>query len=282
VTRPLAFIHIPKTSGTAVLSGLMALSAAAVVGRFDLLMFGSYRDFDSIEPELRGQICTSPASLHGLSGFLHGHLSLSTVLQGRPDAQRLTFLREPWSRLLSHWLFWRQQTDSDLAVWGGWGDRVKRCRGPLRDFLEDPLLACQTDNLMLRMLLWPHPLLPDDDFIDPANADELLRDATERLLKFDFIDIIEGGEFVPRLEAWTGQPFQYQRENETRHIADDFRRPLHAELTARAIELLDIRSRLDLHIWATIAGRHIPSQDVSRLRQQTLMANIARYALLMT
>ena len=202
-------------------------------------------------------------------------------MDGRPEAQRITFLREPWSRVLSHWLFWRQQTEDDLAVWGYWADRMKRCRGPLHAFLDDPLVACQTDNLTLRMLLWPHPLLPDGDFIDPANDAQLLSDATKRLAAFDFIDIIEGGKFLKRLEAWLGQPFHYQRQNETNRIAQEFRSPLHAELTDRAFDLLDRRSRLDLHLWRLIAARHIPTPEIPRLREHALMTNIARYGVLM-
>ena len=57
-TRPLAFMHIPKTSGTAILSGLMALAPVAGTSRYyDFSLFGSYDDFTSIDPDIRRQIC---------------------------------------------------------------------------------------------------------------------------------------------------------------------------------------------------------------------------------
>jgi hypothetical protein len=210
-----------------------------------------------------------------------GHLAFSTFSGAYPCAQHLTILREPCSRLLSHWLFWRQCTDAELAPWGSWADYARKARKPLVDFISDPLLACQTDNMILRMLLWPHPLIPEDRFIDPVNDKNLLRDATKRLLKFDFVDIVDDPTFVHRLRAWLGGSFPYNRENATKPIPGPFRLPLDRELTAKAVDLLEFRSRLDLRLWARIAARHTPSRHVATLRQRTILANVARYGVLM-
>jgi hypothetical protein len=280
--RPLVFMHIPKTSGSAISSGLKtALAPACVVGGSDLSLFGRNKDFESIDPSIRRTIYDSSASFPPCADLVHGHVAFSTLRDVYPYAQRLTLLREPCSRLLSHWLFWRQHTDAELAVWGTWADSVRKARQSLTDFLSDPLLAYQTDNLMLRMLLWPHPLVPVDQFIDPANDKRLLRKATAHLLKFNFVDIVEDGTFVHRLESWLNQPFDYRRENETRPIPDQFRSPLHRELTVDAVDMLGSRSRLDLYLWAKIAARYISNGDVAKLRKQTLLASVARYSTLM-
>ena len=131
------------------------------------------------------------------------------------------------------------------------------------------------------MLLWPHPLIPEDRFIDPANDKRLLLEATQRLLKFDFVDIVDSGTFVKRLESWLGKPFRYGNVNETRSIPAPFRSPLNRELSADAVDLLELRSRLDLRLWSKIAARYVPDRDVPRLRQQTILANVARYGGLM-
>jgi hypothetical protein len=280
--RPLAFMHIPKTSGSAITSGLTAaLEAPSVVVGYDHSVFGSYRHLDSIDASIRCRIYDSPACMPQNADLVVGHLAFSTLRDAYPRAQRLTLLREPCSRLLSHWLFWRQHTDAELAPWGGWADYARKSRKPLAEFISDPLLAGQTDNLMLRMLLWPHPLVPEDRFIDPVNDKRLLRAATERLLKFDFVDIVEDPAFVHRLESWLGRSFQYGLENATKPILGPFRSPLHRELTADAVDLLALRSRLDLRLWERVAARHIPDQDVARLREQTILANVARYGVLM-
>ena len=281
-SRPVVFMHIPKTSGTAVRSGLAkALAPAIAVGGFDHSLFGSFRDFDSLHESVRCQIYDSPAALPKNADLVAGHIAFSSLREAFPLAQRLTLLREPVSRVLSHWLFWRQHTDKDLAPWGSWADRVRQSRKPLADFLADPLLACQTDNLVLRMLLWPHPLLPLAQFIDPVYDEQLVREAMARLLAFDFVDVVENGALMQRLQGWLDRPFNHDRQNETSAVPGQFRTPLHHELTPEAYDLLIARSRLDLRLWSEIAARCLPDRDISRLREQTVLANVARYGVLM-
>ena len=281
-SRPVVFMHIPKTSGTAVRSGLAkALAPAIAVGGFDHSLFGSFRDFDSLHESVRCQIYDSPAALPKNADLVAGHIAFSSLREAFPLAQRLTLLREPVSRVLSHWLFWRQHTDKDLAPWGSWADRVRQSRKPLADFLADPLLACQTDNLVLRMLLWPHPLLPLAQFIDPAHDEQLIHEAMARLLAFDFVDVVENGALMQRLQRWLDRPFNHDRYNETSAIPEQFRTPLHHELTPEAHDLLIARSRLDLRLWSEIAARCLPDRDIPRLREQTVLVNVARYGVLM-
>jgi hypothetical protein len=280
--RPVAFMHVPKTSGTAVTSGLAsALMPSIMVGGFDHCPFGSYRSFETVHSSIRCQIYESPGSLPQPADLISGHFAFSTLRQAYPCAHYLTVLREPFSRLLSHWLFWRSHTDAELAPWGAWAERVRKSRKPLVSFLDDPMLAGQTDNLALRMLLWPHPLLPEDRFIDPASDSCLLREANARLDEFDFVDIVENVAFEDRLQSWLGRSFSHARVNETRPIPLAFRTPLHAELASEALELLQSRSRLDFHLWARIVGSRLPGKDLFELRQQTILANLARYGVLM-
>ncbi len=191
----------------------------------------------------------------------------------------VTVLREPVSRLLSHWMFWRKQQDDALAGWGGWGDYVRQARRPLGEFIAEPQVAAQTDNMTLRMLLWPHPMVPPDGFIDPAHDAELLREARRRLDGFALAEIVEG-PIAPRLAAWLGRDFTYQRLNETADMPESQRTPLDRQLDAATLALLDDRSRLDLALWRGIALRHDGAAAVS-LRRQTILAHVARYAALM-
>jgi hypothetical protein len=275
-------MHVLKTSGTAIVSGLTSvLAPSVIVGGFDLCLFGAFEGFDTVDKNIRCSIYESPDSLPKPADLIAGHFAYSTLRQAYPDAQYLTLLREPCSRLLSHWLFWRQHTDDELAPWGRWAERVQKSRQPLADFLNDPMLADQTDNLVLRMLLWPHRLLPAGRFIDPLNDSRLLREAMAHLDAFDFVDIVENRMLQDRLHSWLGRPFSYARINETRPIPLQFRAPLDGELTLKALDLLEHRSRLDFRLWAEIVQRRLPGTDISALRQQTILANVARYGVLM-
>ena len=274
-------MHIPKTSGMALTSALVsALDPAVMVAGHDRSLFGSFRDFDSIDL-LRCGIHDSAAVLPKEADLVAGHIALSTLRDAYPLARRLTLLREPTTRLLSHWLFWRQHTDAELAIWGKWANRVTLARQPLETFLRETSLACQTDNLTLRMLLWPHPLIQGDQFIDPAFDRQLVDEAATRLDSFDFVDVVEDAALTHRLWAWLGHSVVYRRHNETRAIPQQWRSALHRELTPEAYDLLDARSRLDLLLWHEVAGRRLPGCDLAKLRERTILTHVARYGALM-
>jgi hypothetical protein len=280
--RPVAFMHVPKTSGTAIMSGLAsALAPDVTVGGFDRSCFDSYQNFETVDERIRDQIYDSPESLPRPADLIAGHFAFSTLRQAYPRARYLTVLREPTSRLLSHWLFWRSHTDVELAPWGGWAERVQKSRKPLVSFIGDPKLAGQTDNLTLRMLLWPHPQLPAGRFIDPASDSRLLREAIARLDAFDFVDVVENNTFEDRLQSWIGRSFTHARVNETRPIPLPYRNPLHAEMTSEALGLLRLRSRLDFHLWAKIVASRLPGRNIFELRRQTILNNLERYSALM-
>jgi hypothetical protein len=280
--RPLSFMHIPKTSGVALMSALEgALNPGTVTKGFDLCLFGSFRDFETMDPAVQQRIHASPASLPPESTLIAGHFSFSTLRQAFPQAQMTTILREPSSRLLSHWLFWRQQSDLTLIRLGRWADFVRHSREPLVRFLAEPAIACQTDNLALRMLLWPHPLIQGDRFIEPIHDEPLFMEAEARLRMFDFVDILENEKLSQKLEHWLGRALRYERVNETIAIPVEYRRPLSLELTSHAHELLTARSRLDLRLWTSVVKQRLPDCEITTLRERTILSNVAKYRVLM-
>jgi len=279
-SRPLAFMHIPKTSGSALTFGLTsALRPSRIVGGFDHCLFGSFKEFDRIDAGLKQHIYASADEIPSNAQLIAGHIGFSTMRQAYPLAQCMTIMREPASRLLSHWLYWRQHSDAALQPWNVWADRVRYARHTLAIFLGSPLVACQTDNVALRMLLWPHPMIPSGDFIDPVYDQCLIDEAIAVCSGFDFIDIIENLDFLKNLESWLGARIPYDRRNET-FPDPSIHTKLSAELTTEACDLLDARTRLDRRIWAAIAGRCLDTRQVTSLRESTLLFNVARYAAL--
>jgi hypothetical protein len=281
-SKPLTFMHIPKTSGVALMLALEgALSPGAGIRGFDLCLFGSFRNFETMDLAEQQRIHATPASLVPDCMFVGGHFSFSTLRQAYPLAQMTTILREPSSRLLSHWLYWRQSSDAALTPLGRWADFVRYSRQPLARFLAEPTIACQTDNLALRMLLWPHPLVQGDRFIEAIHDESLFLEAEARLRTFDFVDVIENEKFPRNLETWLGRPHCYERVNETLAIPAEYCSPLSYEFTSEAYGLLVARSRLDLRLWTSVAKKHLPNCDISALRERTILSSVARYSLLM-
>jgi hypothetical protein len=280
--RPLVFMHVPKSAGTALAAGLQAaLLPNTVLAGFDASLFGTFSDYSGIAEPIRRLIHLPPAALPGDVQMVAGHFAFSGLRRAYRRGRFMTLLREPVCRLLSLWLFWRQHDDSMLAPWGRWGDHVRLSRQPLARFLRSPLVACQTDNQVLRQLLWPHPLIPDGGFIDPSHDRILVRQARQRLSRFGFVDAIENPGFSQRLEEWLGCPVPTERLNETSAIPDSLRRPLDSELTPEARELLTMRSRLDLELWHGVMQDRMPDTDIAAIRENTRARTLARYAALM-
>jgi hypothetical protein len=275
-------MHIPKTSGMALTKGLSeAVAPAKTLLGFDRVLFGGFRDFNSIDPAVRRNIYLDPSELPPDVGLVAAHMAVSTTTRAYPKAQYVTMLREPHTRILSHWLYWRSLSDDTLATWGTWAEILRQARNSLSEFLTCRDVACQVDNLSVRMLLWPHRLIPDDDFIATRDDDVLLGEAISRLERFAYADLVENPDLRTKLESWLGRSFIYTRTNETTPVPKPFKTSLHEELSPKALDMLEAHGRLDLKLWMTLARERVPHLKAEILRERTLIGNVARHAWLM-
>ena len=275
---PIVFIHIPKCAGQAFRHSLAdALSVSSIISFFDHSLFGIFDQFETVSAELRASIYGPLDPIPKTAEFVAGHFAVSTVRCFYPKASYCTVLREPISQLLSHWLYLRQHSDKDLAPWGLWGDRIRSARLPLVDFFQDPDLACQTDNLAVRMLLWPDRRTPANDFIDASQDQAVLAEAIATLRLFNFVGFIENPELALTVGKWIGRPFVLNRLNETRRAPAEFPVGLERELTAEAYALLEERSRLDLGLWKEVVERQCPNADSGSIRETVLRSTIEHH-----
>jgi hypothetical protein len=280
--RPIAFMHVPKTSGMALRGSLQACTnTQGPPPGFDRSAFGDFQAFDTVDPALLQDIYLDGRLPQLDASFVTGHVSLATLTAQRPGVQLVTILREPRSRVLSHWLFWRGLTDDQLRPWGKWADCVKVAAKPLAEFLSDRTIASNTDNMTVRMLLWPHPDIPGNDFIDDRADRHLVNAALARLEAFAFADLVENPQVAANLQAWLVRPFSYGRINETARLPPTLRSPFAEELTGEAFDLLDARSRLDREVWLALARHHIADIDAETLAERTIIRNVARHSALM-
>ncbi len=280
--QPIVYMHIVKSGGTSVSSALQAaLAPGRLVTGFDHLLFGSFVGFDGFSADIRRTIFDDVTALPVQADLVAGHFARSTLRSAYPGGRFLTLLREPIIRLLSHWLYWRQTSDDSLKGWDGWKNRVALSHRPLVEFLNEPSVACQTDNLTTRTLLWPHQMIPVDDFIEPGFDDDLVYEALRRLDEFHFVDVVENEQVSQRLENWLGRPLALARLNETSTMPARLRSPLACEITREAHRLLDMRSRLDLRLWREIAGRPFGRALAEQMRDHALLHGATRLGRLM-
>ena len=100
------------------------------------------------------------------------------------------------------------------------------------------------------MLLWPHPLIPEDDFIDGHHDEKLVQGARFRLNQFRFVALLENPQFVPNLRNWLERPIILRNLNETDSIPEALKKPMTHELDSETLGLIESRSRLDLKLWS--------------------------------
>lgn len=279
--RRIGFMHIPRTSGTSLveaIGGRMRIGRSAYA--FDRTLFGDFHEFDQFERPLRTLIHLDASALPRRADFLAGHMACSTLRAAGRDTL-MTVLREPRSRLLSHWMFWRNHSHGELASLGAWGDRVGLAGLPLASFLCRPEIACQTDNIAVRMLLSPHPLIPRDDFIDPAADAVLLEAALSVLDRFAFADLLENPVLHRNLVAWLARPIGYERRNESRPMVPGRATSLSREMTTTAVRLLADRCRLDRVLWTHVAIQRLGRNGAAALRDHAERDGLRRAASLL-
>ena len=273
-------MHIPKAAGTSLAASLAAaLSPAPVCGGFDRALFGGFTGFDSFAPAERQQVFDTPSALPREAGLIAGHFSYATLRAAYPTGQLATVLRDPFVRLMSLWLFWRRHTDAHLTGLGSWAESVRLARLPLGVFLGQTRIAAQTDNVAVRMLVWPHVLAPASAFIDPAHDRQLLEAARARLADFAFTGVAEDPCLWSRLSVWLRRPLAAERRNGSEPVPAGLQTPFADELDEDCLSLLQARSRLDLHLWETLASAQLKAPQT--VLQRTRLRDVARYGALM-
>lgn len=277
---PLAYMHVPKTAGTSFTRGLIkSLRPRHCVGGFDRALFGGFNDFHELSPSSMRYIYLKPDEIPPKTDLLAGHFSLSTIDARMPSARRMTIMREPFSRLLSHWIFWRSGAARSEDR-NDWERRLSSAHAPLLDFLNEPQVSCQTDNVFARMLLWPD--VPTDEFFDEADDDRILALCLERLQRFEFVGLVEDPKIWGKLGAWVGKRVVPLREKVTSPVPEQHRGVLAEYMSAAAVDALRWRSRIDNRLWREIGKRAAPELDLATVRARSIEVTVARSSALLS
>lgn len=274
----IAFMHVPKTLGTSVQNSIIkALGISEFVSGSDSCLYGNIPIDEIDKLSTRHKIYMAHEEIPRGKSFIGGHMAYSTLMSTYPEGRIITIVREPRSRLLSHWLYWRSFSYIDLRHFPEWGKRVAFSHGSLVDFLNAPSIACQTDNLLLRMLLWPHPLIPDEGFIAREADAELLDAARTALQSLSFIGSTEEPHLSMRLSEFLGTIVDLGRENATAASSVAEVPILAEELQAAALDALRDRTRLDAILWAEAMIGIPGTAPPAALAEQAFHGALLRY-----
>lgn len=251
---PLVFMHVPKCAGISLRNSLIdAVASESALWGYDRCMFGEFPEFLTLGPSVRETVYLDRLP-DGPFDFASGHISLTSLTSRFPKARMITVMREPRIRIISYFLHWRSSAEEELAQWGDYADKIRLSHGRLLDFLLLKPIANMIDNEFTRYLLWPHPDIPDDDFIDMRVRRKLFREAREKLHSFEFIDILENPGLEQNIAAWLESPFQLRKDHET-IVREDLRIDLMDEFGPSTDERLRELTAVDSRLWAIYARK---------------------------
>ncbi|MEM9038519.1 MAG: hypothetical protein AAGD33_01360 [Actinomycetota bacterium] len=263
-------LHVPKSGGNTVLAAIRASlpDDAWAPYHFDPAMFGPFAD-EPIPEQQRPLTVSDPTELTRFLGA-SGHYALPTLMAGFAAADVVLLLREPRARLLSHYEYWRGLPDEHLDDGYTWSVTATASELDLTDWIGDPRVAYQTDNIVVRMVLGRHDRVPDTDFIAEDDLLELAHEARAAVATLGHVDVLERGVSMwASLGRRIGRPdlVAPPSENVTGRRGDKpidpatFDRPEFADR-------LDRCTRGDAVVWESVA-RRVGVERPQRLADQT-------------
>jgi hypothetical protein len=155
---------------------------------------------------------------------------------------------------------------------------MRAARSNLHDYITNPAVATHVDNGIARLLLWPHDLIPGDDFIDPAHDDEIFEAALAMLDTFAYVGIVEDRYFVSDLGEWLGRPLSLHRLNGVSVRRQPDQLNMLAEVSGAGADLLRWRTRIDARLWRHLAARKFANAQVDEIAERTFQQAVERYA----
>lgn len=254
--RPIAFLHVPKSAGTSL---AIAVRQALPDHRwapwvFDPDQFGPYADRE-LPAELAELTLPSPAAFSDFDAAI-GHFSLPSLLAAFAPADVVAILREPRCRLLSHHQYWRNLDHEAAAKHDVWADvNATADEHDFGDWLVDPRVAYQTDNLVARMLVPRHPAVQADGFIAPDDVAAVTVAALAEVDRLGWADVVERGSSTwSDLSDRLGATIAPEHHNVT--VERTGRpNPVDQLLGAGAAANLRARTVVDRAIWLHVAAR---------------------------
>lgn len=271
----LAYLHLPKAAGTSIRAALSAYypADATVPYSFDRHLFGDEpRIAEITEPVFLGD----PVDFKAYR-YMEGHWTLPSMESAFESADIVCLLREPRARFLSHYSFWRSWPDSMHELWEPY--QAARYAGlPLSEYCTEPGAAHQTDNLITRLLLGPHELIPDRGFIRDDDIATVVAEACAGLDAIGHADVIERGDATYQaFEAWFGSQLSRERLNET-DLGSGEPIDFHDALDAKTMTLVNRRNSADVEIWRHVARRRMSDDEARSLADSTFQRSVERLA----
>ncbi len=265
----IVFVHLPKCAGTATTNAIRrAMSPKSEYIGLSISTFGCFEEFDTISDACRNTIVWNADDLPSGPEFVYGHLQFQFTRKAYPAHRFLLLMREPRSRLVSHWLYWRSNSDEALAPWGTWGEWIKSSRQDFDEFVSDRRAFCQTDNVAARLLLQPHPAIREGQLIDESEFGKIKVSLKEALDSIHFVGFTEDQNLSQKLETFIGQPLKFERDNATTIRSADRNLDVRDQVQRIDPAMFERMTYLDKFVWEYALARSNFSGDIEDFRNR--------------
>jgi len=280
VVRKMAFMHVPKCGGMSIHAALKsALPPGSLAPqRFDTSIFCDFSDYDLLDPVTRSEIAVTEGERRSLDNYtaVCGHFSFKTLAEIVDPRSIATIVREPRSRLLSLYTYWR--VPEIYERWNPYRPDM-HARRPFVEFLKEPLLASAIDNQICRMLLHGDRRLPGSAFARHADIDSIAMDAIQRLDSLGSVCVLEfGNRTWYGLERVFGVKLEPLKLNVTTEGRATPIRPGEALLTDETLDLLEQRNAADLLVYDHLLARAgANTRERQRITQSAFVQQLAKF-----
>jgi hypothetical protein len=285
-------MHVPKAAGTTMIEQIEFILRPRRRGYWlDGTQFGAFDRFQTMDKKVRNSIVFDIHQIPEDTDVLMGHMGLKTLEKRFPEARKATIVREPVARLISQWLYHRTYDEGRIALYGEWGEAIALSRLSLRAYLSQRDVFCLTDNVLTRMLLWPHPLISENSALETAHDDFLYREARAALERFDYIDSAENEGLIGNFSAWLDLTYGTALLSRLKTLAGEKDRntvrnafvsvnggraiDIDAEI-AEAEPALQARTRIDQKLWDHIISNKL-GKSAEIFRGHAWQSAIGRY-----
>lgn len=185
-------MHIPKCAGSSLSTILQSCFKIEDVcpKRLDKFLFGSFNPRQIINKETRDLIILDD-EIESVKKYklLIGHFVLDTILDYEPEII-ITILREPRSRILSHYFFWRSVPIEVAMSWLPYSVSMYAKTQSFEKFIENSEVADQIDNLLCRQIA-DQKLIPQGRYIREDEDECIIQSCFKKINLFSYIGFTE-------------------------------------------------------------------------------------------
>ena len=183
--KKFAFMHVPKCAGSSLSEILQTCFKIEEVcpHKLDKSLFGNFNPRQIINKEIRDLIILDD-EIESVKKYklLTGHFALDTILDYDPEII-ITILREPRSRILSHYFFWRSLPLEVAMSWLPYSVSMYAKTQSFEEFIGNNKVADQIDNLLCRQIA-DQNLIPKERYIREDEDECIIQNCLERINLF--------------------------------------------------------------------------------------------------